>query len=785
MKHIKNIILLNLLITNVFGQLNDSPKFRIDSTTHYYYFNENQQQISIDDFRNFIKKNINQALDLRLRSSFLSENDLTHSIHEQIYNNIPIENSLFFSRTRNNNLISGNGFIEKNIQLPPPNNLMPFSNIINQFITSLNKDQYKWQDTTWENQIKEIKNDSTATYFPKEELIILKLNDLDFNSQNNYHYAYKISISSLSFKTDSMFSDSVYYVDAMNGDLLLSKGLSITCHPSNDINDIQYSLDSLDDSANSKINTNNSVSASCNGNCSSNNVSLYFYGGKTIFTEHKKRNLICTYRLHDNCTGSPLFVKETPFQQTNDIWSTNSGWPQTSDRRGTTALWSLRTSRDYYADVWGRNSYDNQNSEVGIVIKTNGNANTQWSSGSSGTAGITIGKTQGSWDVSLDIIGHEFSHGINANTANLGASNNDEGAINEGFADIFGEMIEFYALSRFSFNGPIADYIHGGNYPFTKVDFTRNFANPNLYNQASTYNGNYYSGSKQAKMGVLNLWFYLLAESGSGTNDNGNTYCVNGIGRNKAEKIAYYTLTSYIGGTPKDFPAARYASIQCAIDLYGLVSPEVQEVIAAWYAVGVGTSPAATALGYIQLGNKTETSPNSYHYNNALRLDLYTVQPSVIVNVSSNQEIVVSSMHLNAPIYPPTFGDTHFKSGSETHLYIAPACTGGARMANNYNSNSSSTKDSNILEKNNSKVKAYDLNIYPNPNSGEFTLLLDNQIELPKSIVVRDNMGKEIKTIINPTLYEQTFDMRNLNDGLYIINVFYSDKTISKRIVKN
>ncbi len=766
MKNIKIILLLNLVINSVFGQLNDSLQFRIDSITHYYYFNENNTHISVDGFKNFIKTNQNPNLELKLRSSFLSENDLTHSIHEQLYYNIPIENALFFSRSKNNVLISANGFIEHNIQIPPPNSLIPFPNIINQLISSLNRDLYKWQDTTWENQIKEIKNDSTATYFPKEELVILKLNNLEFNAKNNYRYAYKISISSMSFKNDSTFCDSAYYVDAINGSLLLSKGLSVICHPSNDINDVQYPLDSLDDSANLKENTTNSISASCNGNCSSNNVSLYFYGGKTIFTEHKKRNLICTYRLHDNCT-SPLFVKETPFQQTNDFWSTNSGWPQTADRRGTTALWGLRTSRDYYADVWGRNSYDNQGSEVGIVIKTNGNANTQWSSGSSGTAGITIGKTNGSWDVSLDIIGHELSHGINANTANLGASNNDEGAINEGFADIFGEMIEFYAMSRFSFSGSIADYIHGGIYPFTKVDFTRNFANPNLHSQASTYNGNYYSGSKQAKMGVLNLWFYLLAESGSGTNDNGHSYCVNGIGRNKAEKIAYYTLTSYIGGTTKDFPAARYASIQAATDLYGANSNEVAQVVSAWYAVGVGPQ----FNGQIDIKNVTFNSSQSFHYNSKVSLQNVSTLPSSGLIITSNTEIEL-------------LPEINFASGSDNELYITPACNGAARMSN---SNDSNTSNSNTLRtiNDNSKLQVYDLNIYPNPNNGEFLLVLNNQIELPKSIVVRDIMGKDIKTIVNPVLYELTFDMKYLNDGLYIVNIYYSDKTISKKLVKN
>jgi len=49
----------------------------------------------------------------------------------------------------------------------------------------------------------------------------------------------------------------------------------------------------------------------------------------------------------------------------------------------------------------------------------------------------------------LDICGHEITHGVTENTAGLNYQD-ESGALNEGFSDIFGTSIEFYAKTSFS-----------------------------------------------------------------------------------------------------------------------------------------------------------------------------------------------------------------------------------------------------------------------------------------------------------------------------------------------
>ncbi|MFK7926158.1 MAG: PKD domain-containing protein, partial [Bacteroidia bacterium] len=94
-----------------------------------------------------------------------------------------------------------------------------------------------------------------------------------------------------------------------------------------------------------------------------------------------------------------------------------------------------------------------------------------------------------------------------------------------------------------------------------------------------------------------NHWFYLLAEGGSGTNDNQDNYQVDGLGMEKATQIAFRSLIYYLHPSTT-YEEARFFHLQAAIDLYGACSEEAEQVIKAWYAVGVGpaySSPVAEA----------------------------------------------------------------------------------------------------------------------------------------------------------------------------------------------
>ena len=125
-------------------------------------------------------------------------------------------------------------------------------------------------------------------------------------------------------------------------------------------------------------------------------------------------------------------------------------------------------------------------------------------------AGSTSAATD-DWNTN-DIMGHEFTHGVTQSEAGL-IYNNESGALNESFSDIFGEMVESWAEG-------ICDYLVGAD-----RGAIRSFINPNTYGQPDTYLGtDWYTGTADnggvhTNSGVQNHWFYLVSEGGSGTND--------------------------------------------------------------------------------------------------------------------------------------------------------------------------------------------------------------------------------------------------------------------------
>ncbi len=190
--------------------------------------------------------------------------------------------------------------------------------------------------------------------------------------------------------------------------------------------------------------------------------------------------------------------------------------------------------------------------------------------------------------VSLDVSGHEMTHGVTSRTAKL-VYRGESGGLNEGTSDIFGTMVEFYANN--ATDKP--DYLMGENFD---KPYTRNMISPNSDGYSADC---YYSGvgnlDVHGSSGVANHFFYLLAEgttngSPSKTCVAGNTKkatgsgTVNGIGRAKAEKIWYRALTVYMTSS-ETFAKARTDTIKASDDLYGANSAESKAVASAWKAV--------------------------------------------------------------------------------------------------------------------------------------------------------------------------------------------------------
>lgn len=187
--------------------------------------------------------------------------------------------------------------------------------------------------------------------------------------------------------------------------------------------------------------------------------------------------------------------------------------------------------------------------------------------------------------VTVDVVGHEFSHGFVEFTAGL-IYQYESGALNESFADIFGQ-----GLRAETHPDRADDYSIGADVDPDAVGF-RSMSEPNLHEHPDTYDGNYYyigdfdNGGVHTNSGIQNYWYYLLVEGGSGVNDRGDAYEVSAISREDALSLAHATVANYLTAS-SDYADAAAASVLAARELFGDCDARTRSVAAAWRAVGL------------------------------------------------------------------------------------------------------------------------------------------------------------------------------------------------------
>lgn len=292
------------------------------------------------------------------------------------------------------------------------------------------------------------------------------------------------------------------------------------------------------------------------------------------------------------------------------------------------AHWGMGKTHDYYLDKLNRDSYDNNGSIVRNYINgmllvgfSQGNAAALPAPYNSMVYGLGDGVTTGPM-VGLDVMGHEFSHLVTSSTADLEYAG-ESGALNESFSDIMGTCIEFYSKDS------AANWLIGEDVIIAAPGYLRSMSNPKApagvpnsatQPQPDTYKKQYWvntsnpsqsndQGGVHTNSGIGNKWFYLLSEGGTGTNDNSYNYNVTGVGIEKAEQIAYRTLTSYLTPTSQ-YIDAYFASLQAADDLYGDTSVAYSSVKNAWIAVGVIDSTTLNITTTNPLKDKISIYPN-------------------------------------------------------------------------------------------------------------------------------------------------------------------------------
>ncbi|MFD8389940.1 M4 family metallopeptidase [Streptomyces sp. NPDC059680] len=293
-----------------------------------------------------------------------------------------------------------------------------------------------------------------------------------------------------------------------------------------------------------------------------------------------------TYNLNHGTSGTG-----TLFSQSNDTWG--NGTTSNAATAGADAHYGAQETWDFYKNTFGRSGIKNDG--VGAYSRVhygNSYVNAFWDDG---CFCMTYGDGSNNADplTSLDVAGHEMSHGVTSNTAGLEYSG-ESGGLNEATSDIMGTGVEFFANN----SSDPGDYLIG-----EKIDINGD-GTPLRYMDKPSKDGgsadSWYSGVGDLDVhyssGVANHFFYLLSEGSGAKVINGVSYDsptadglpVTGIGRDKALQIWYRALTTKFTSTT-DYAGARTGTLAAAGELYGTSSTEYKAVQDAWAAVAVGS----------------------------------------------------------------------------------------------------------------------------------------------------------------------------------------------------
>lgn len=573
-------------------------------------------------------------------------------------------------------------------------------------------EKYAWDDERLEQELKEDTGNVTATYFPKATLMYTLLNDTLAYTAENYRLAYRFTIYSL---VPDQYID--VYVDALNNRVL-------------------------------KVRTRRAE-------CNHGTVNTLYSGTHTINAKSAWEPFWNHYRLIDKCNGHNIKTKKSNgghFKDGDNIWSGAAA----------TAHWAIGVSWDYFRNKFGRNSVDNAGKAL-RVTPDYGGLNAYWQNGN-----LVFGHNAGASLATLDIAGHEYTHGVVEYTSNLIYAN-ESGALNESFADIFGSTIQ-HEIEGMSSNiweiGEAAFHIRSLANP-------NNFGDPDSYHEPGFWyfgTGDY--GGVHTNSGVQNHWFYLLANGGS---NNGVT--VSGIGIAKAAKIAYRNLTVYLSSNSR-YIDARNGAIFSALDLYGDCSFELEQTIKAWNAVNVNSG--------IGIGHNYSVNCgllNLYH-NFGIPFKIKAINQidiSCVTSPNTHTDLKAgNSIYLN-----PGFHSQGYFSG------IIFDCEDDIQMFSGDHLDESENQNKVLLIEERTRPdeeQDIHINVYPNPFSTQTTI----EYQVHQQAIVKANLfdvqGRMIRTLQSSTIqnvgiHQVLVNRSTLPSGLYYYKLQIDEQVFSDKLV--
>lgn len=410
------------------------------------------------------------------------------------------------------------------------------SNALDALLLEIDSLDFAWEDSLTEAGLKLDLNNSSATYYPEGELLWALDSALDSTGfklpDDAYRIAYKFTIHTVNPRKIVE-----YYVDGNTLDIFRTRdteeeGWATT------LNHGSQSIDTK-----KKIPGTNYI----------------------LKTDEASREIHTRY---ENSNNNWFFAGD--IKDSDDNWGTN-------EQYATTVHFGVIKSWDYFKKEHGKLGMSFLTPDIRVWASSSSTNSAKYNLDTKRNKNYIFFTNTYSL---LDVSGHEFTHGVIRHA--LGGKQTfgkEPEAIEEGFCDIFGTMVEEFV------EGSSADWDLGED-GITK----RSLENPPLFDHPDTYKGSLWdsplSGDEldHVNNGVFNKQFYLLAQG-----DYHNNVNVAGIGLELAARIQYLSMYFQFQ-TSSQFIDMRSSNLAIAALLgYPECSAVHNQVKDSWAAVGVGS----------------------------------------------------------------------------------------------------------------------------------------------------------------------------------------------------
>lgn len=497
--------------------------------------------------------------ELRRYRTDTDELGFTHYRYQQYHRSVPVDGAELLIHEKNGRVQTLNGKLVRGLDVEVRPTL-PGSKALQLGLQHLPAQRYMWESPEAEALLRHIRQNPSATFFPRPELVLVAPGFT--RNAADFQLAWQVEIFA---EQPSVRRE--LFISAADGSLV-------------------EEIDLLHDQ-----NTPGTAETK-------------YSSTRPIITDSLDANL---FRLVETTRGNGIetynMQRGTEHADAVDFLDDDNNWNNVNaekDEVATDAHWGAEMTFDYFFQKHNHAGVNGNNMAlISYVHYDEKWVNAQWT-GDWARFGDGNGSSYGPL-TSLDVVGHEFTHGVTQFTANL-RYRNESGALNESFSDIFGTAIELWATPEYG------DWLIGEDFAMGSARPFRNMADPKKEENPDTYKGEHWitgtadNGGVHTNSGVQNHWFYLLTVGGSGKNDVNSNYTVAGLGLDTAAAIAFRNLKYYLVRL-SEYADAREGSMQAAEDLYSPCSTPFRETANAWYAVGVGKplSPfdlkAITVLG--------------------------------------------------------------------------------------------------------------------------------------------------------------------------------------------